>query len=417
MDRFTINELKKKIVKLTLAYSVCRELTSVRELGRLLELLVDMVTSHLRVEMGSIMLVDKMQKELRIKAARGLEKEIVRRTRVKMGEGISGWVAKEVKPLLIEDITKHPKFKKRDGKYRTDSLLTVPLVAEDEVIGVLNVNNKANGKKFDKEDLDTLITIANQAALLIKNSQTYEEMKRLDTIKSEFVSIVSHELRTPLTAVRESLALLLDKIPGKINKDQEQLLHVAQDNIDRLNRLVTNLLDSSQMESGKMAMKREFVDIVGLIYEVVDSFKASARKKRLTLQSSLADDVKGIWADSDRLAQVLDNLISNAVKYTPERGHIEVRLQRKDKAIEIVIRDTGKGIRQEDKEKIFDKFSQLSFKDGKIVSTGLGLAITKDIIELHRGSIAVDSKVGKGSTFTITLPMDLRSEVGAAKEG
>jgi len=410
IDKLEIGELKKKIIRLSLAYEINQEAGPVNELEKLVKLLMERVISVLKVEIGSLMLVDKIQKQLSIKAAKGLKEEVIKETKVKFGEGISGWVAKEAKPLLIKDLSKDARFKKRGGKYSTDSLLTVPLMAAGELIGVLNVNNKTTKNVFDKDDMDMLLTIANHAALLIKNSQKYERLKKLSRVKSDFVSVVSHELRTPLATIKESLAILLEKIPGQINKKQEKVLTLAKRNIDRLNRLVTNLLDLSKLEAGKMEMRRGFVDITLLMKEAVSTFEPKARQKSLSLKVYLADDIKGIWADSDKIAQVFNNLLSNAVKYTQKGGKISIILKKKSnkKSIEIIVKDTGKGIKKENINKVFDKFSRVSFKDGNIVSTGLGLAITKEIVESHRGNIFVESKLGKGSKFVVDLPMDLR---------
>jgi len=411
IDKMEINELKKRIVNLTLAYQISQELLSTNELEKLLAVLLDRVSSVLRVEIGSLMLVDKMQKELRIKAAKGLKEEIIRQTKVKLGEGISGWVAKELKPLLIEDLAKYPQFTKRGGKYSTDSLLTVPLIAGKELIGVLNVNNKATREVFTKDDLNRLITIGNQAALLIKDSREYEEMKRLNDVKSDFVSIVSHELRTPLATVKEGLSLLLDGAIGKISKKQEEVLAISKQNIDRLSRLITDMLDLSKMEAGRIKIKREFIDIKAIINQVVKSFKPTTDKKEISLTAHIDNDIKGVWGDADRITEVLTNLIGNAVKFTKKGDKINVTLKEKTGSIDIVVKDTGSGIEAEELDKVFDKFSQTSFKDSKVVSTGLGLSITKEIVELHKGNISVESKVGQGSAFTVNLPIDLRTRI------
>lgn len=416
INKLDVADIKQKIQKLTLLCQINQELAPVRELQSMLDTFIDKVISILKVEIGSLMLFDKMQNELRIKAARGLKEEIVRRAKIKLGEGISGWVAREAQPLLVEDISKDPRFKKRHGKkYSTNSLLTVPLIASGEVIGVLNVNNKVTKKVFNKKDLNILMAIANQAAVHIKNSREYERVARLNELKSEFVSVVSHELRNPLSAIKDAMHLLLDRIPGKINKKQEELLTLTRDNIDRLSRIVTGLLDLSRMEAEKTELKREFVDIVRVVKAAVNSFKPAAAKKSISLTAHIKCSTKGMWADSDRISQVLANLIGNAVKYTPGGGKIDVMLKKKGRSIEIAVKDTGRGISEEDLPRVFEKFTHLSVEDGNIISTGLGLSITKDIVELHKGSITVESKLRKGSQFIVNLPMDLR--VVSGKKG
>ena len=231
-----------------------------------------------------------------------------------------------------------------------------------------------------------------------------KELRKLDQLKRDFISTVSHELRTPLAITKEGISLILDKIPGKINEQQEKILSTARSNIDRLARIIDELLDVSKIEAGKVELKRGLVDIAGLIRQVASSFELNLKEKNLELKINVPEKQIDAFVDPDKLIQVFTNLIGNALKFT-DRGYIEISLQEKEKEIECVVADTGLGISEEDLPKVFSKFEQFGRLPGPgEKGTGLGLAITKGIIELHGGKIRVESKLGQGAKFSFILP-------------
>lgn len=231
-----------------------------------------------------------------------------------------------------------------------------------------------------------------------------KELQKLDKLKDDFISAVSHELRTPLAITKEGLSLILDRVPGDITQKQEKILSVARDNIERLGRLINNLLDISKIESGKIVLKRKMVDINKIIEDIASSFESKAEAKGLMLKTSLPEGALEIYADADKLTQVFTNLIGNAMKFT-EKGHIGISVKDSDTEFECVVSDTGKGISKEDIPKVFSKFQQFGRTAGAgEKGTGLGLSISKGIVELHKGRIWVDSDLGKGTEFTFTLP-------------
>ena len=231
-----------------------------------------------------------------------------------------------------------------------------------------------------------------------------KELKKLDQLKTDFISTVSHELRTPLAITKEGISLILDKIPGEINEKQEKILSTARSNIDRLARIIDDLLDVSKIEAGKVELKRELVDIAGLIRQAAFSFELNLKEKNLELKINVPEKQIDAFVDPDKLTQVLTNLIGNALKFT-DRGYIEISLQEKEKEIACIVADTGLGISEEDLPKVFSKFEQFGRLPGPgEKGTGLGLAITKGIIELYGGKIWVESKLGQGTKFTFTLP-------------
>ena len=231
-----------------------------------------------------------------------------------------------------------------------------------------------------------------------------EELKKLDQLKNDFISTVSHELRTPLSISREGISLLLDHIPGEINKKQEQILTTAKDNIDRLARIINDLLDISKIESGRVELKRSLVNFSSLIKHVAYSFELKVRNKGLRLKAVFPEDPIEIFVDSDKIIQVLTNLVGNALKFT-EKGSIEIMAEENESALKCSVSDTGVGIAKEYIPKVFEKFQQFGRTAGAgEKGTGLGLAIAKKIVEMHNGKIEMESEVGKGTKFTFSLP-------------
>jgi signal transduction histidine kinase len=259
---------------------------------------------------------------------------------------------------------------------------------------------------FEKEKLLRLSQSEELIALIdqVKTEKVrVEELRRLDRLKSDFISTVSHELRTPLSITKLGISLVLNRTTGDINEKQKDVLSDAKNNIDRLARIIDDLLDISKIEAGKVKLERELVNISGLIRQVVSSFEGHLKGKNLELKVNIPEKQIDAHVDLDKITQVFTNLIGNALKFT-DKGYIEISLQEKEEEIECVVADTGVGISEEDLPRVFGKFEQF----GRLLGpgekgTGLGLAITKGIIELHGGKISLESKLGQGSKFTFSL--------------
>ena len=238
------------------------------------------------------------------------------------------------------------------------------------------------------------------------------ESKKIEELQNKFVSHVSHELRTPLTAMKEFMALLIDEIPGKLNEEQSEYCQRVSSNIDRLTRIIENLLLISSVDEGKIFLEKQLVDIKDLINQVCETLKITAEKKKIRIKTVSEANPPRIYADSDRIVQVLTNLIYNSIKFTQEGGEITVGIRDRGDKIIFWVKDNGIGISPEDQERIFDRFQQIRGRQsfGR-QGSGLGLAISRDIVSLHRGEIWVESRVGEGSTFTISLPKALAPKV------
>ena len=229
--------------------------------------------------------------------------------------------------------------------------------------------------------------------------------KEVDQMKTEFISTVSHELRTPLTTMKEFVSIVLDGIPGKINKDQKEYLSIVKGNIDRLARIIASLLDISRIEARRVELRKALVNIKDLAGGVVVALKSRADAKHIILKTSFPRAFSDVYVDPDRITQVFTNLIDNAIKFTPEKGRIAVELRARKKELECSVSDTGVGIAPEDRDRVFERFRQIGRTAGAgAKGTGLGLPIIKELVQMHNGRIWVESEVGKGSKFTFTIP-------------
>jgi diguanylate cyclase (GGDEF)-like protein len=232
------------------------------------------------------------------------------------------------------------------------------------------------------------------------------ERHRSDRLKDEFVSTVSHELRTPLATVREFTAILSDEISGPLTHDQREYLAIIKLNIERLTRMIDNLLDMAKIEAGHVILNKGVLEIPALIEQTAQSLRPLANNKRIELVLDVPPGLPTLFADGDKITQVLINLISNAIKFTPGSGRVTVRVAEEPNDLVFSIQDTGVGILPEDLPRLFEKFQQVHGALGERGSkgTGLGLAISKRLVELHGGRIAAASTPGKGSAFTFALP-------------
>ncbi len=233
------------------------------------------------------------------------------------------------------------------------------------------------------------------------------ELKKLDQLKSDFIASVSHEIRTPLNAVKESISLVLDGIADPKQEKGKRILQIGNRNIERLTIMINDLLDFAKIEAGKMRLHFAFCDLQTLIDEVVIAFHAACENKKVKLVFAPPENPPVVYADAERIIQVLNNLVGNAIKFTPENGRITISYQEiSGEMIQVTVADTAAGIPKEDQARVFERFEQLENSNLERGSrgTGLGLSICKELIKLHHGKIWVESESGKGSRFIFTVP-------------
>jgi len=290
------------------------------------------------------------------------------------------------------------------------AVLIAPLLWLDRTAGLLVVRRKEPGA-FPKTTVDLIKTFAAQSAQAIQNARLFSELheKSLQLEiesrhKSQFLANMSHELRTPLNAILGYTELVLDRIYGDIPDRMRGVMERVQVNGRHLLGLINDVLDLAKIEAGQLTLEMAEYAMKEVVEGVLDAVEPLAGEKRITLRSEISPDLPAGWGDERRLAQVLMNLIGNAIKFT-DAGEVSIRASTLDEQLLVAVRDTGSGISEADQGRIFDEFQQA---DSSLIrrkgGTGLGLSIAKRIIEMHGGSIWVESALGEGSTFSFTLP-------------
>jgi len=289
-------------------------------------------------------------------------------------------------------------------------VLAVPLLRENHLLGALAVNRNSVGA-FAPEVIELLKTLATQSALAIQNARLFREIEQksreLETAsghKSEFLANMSHELRTPLNAIIGFSEVLSERMFGDINDKQAEYLGDILESGRHLLSLINDILDLSKIEAGRMELELNEFQLPDAIENALSLVKERAHRREIALVRTIDDHLGVIRADERKVKQVMLNLLSNALKFTPEGGRIDVRAQVHDGETEISVTDTGVGIAPEDQGAIFEEFRQVGTASKKVDGTGLGLAISRKFVELHGGRIWVESQVGKGSRFAFTLP-------------
>jgi len=232
-----------------------------------------------------------------------------------------------------------------------------------------------------------------------------EKLKETMEIKAQFIATVSHELRTPLAAMKEGIAIVLDEITGKLNEKQQKFLDIAKRNADRLGFLIDDVLDFQKFDEGKMQLVLQTNNVKEVVLEAYEIMSLAAKKKGIDLLLEFTDELPEVKFDRGKIIQAVTNLINNAIKFTPQEGQISLKVMHQAEELVISVSDTGLGIPKDQIPKIFERFYRVSHPGKEVKGTGLGLAIVKKIVMLHGGRIEVESEVGRGTTFTVFLPL------------
>ena len=411
-------ELTRSVGELEALGDVGQAVSSTLDLATVLSTIVSRATQLAGMDSGAIYEYDEIREEFYLHTADRLPDELIdalRATPIRKGEGALGRLAVTGEPVEIRDIADEAVYQSRVREillrlgYR--SLLAVPLLREDHLLGGLVVNRSMAGE-FSPQVIDLLKTFATQSALAIQNARLFREIedkgRQLEAAsrhKSEFLANMSHELRTPLNAIIGFSEVLSERMFGEINDKQAEYLGDILESGRHLLSLINDILDLSKIEAGRMELEPGDVDLRSLIENALILVRERALRCAIQLGRTIDSRIGTIRADERKVKQVLLNLLSNALKFTPEGGRIAVRADVQDGAVKVSVRDTGVGIAPADQQAVFEEFRQVGAAARKVEGTGLGLAISRKFIELHGGEIWVESELGSGSTFSFTLPL------------
>jgi len=427
-----------------------RELAALKDLDSLISKMAHTIQEVLYVSKISVVLWDR--KEQRFKIVKGEMKE---------GEDpitpdfpFLSWMKEQDRVIEFDEIELDPKYESMRSLAQSyfkkfDAKIALPLIHDGKLIGLVNLGEKDNLKAFSGMDLDFLSNLRAEASIALSNSllyddvskmseelrrwagelerkvdertrelaeskhqleESYQKLQELDQIKSKFFANISHELRTPITLILAPTEMMLNRNLGKLTKDQEKYLTIMQTNSLRLLKLINNLLDLAKIDAGKMELYYNRADFSTYVSGVVFSVSPMAEKKSLALRFTSDEGIPEFFFDADKIEKVILNLVFNALKFT-ERGEIAVSCTYQENQVLVKVSDTGIGIPKEHMPKLFSRFSQAdSSSSRRYEGTGIGLALAKELVELHHGKIWAESEEGRGTTFFFTIPIYTRLE-------
>lgn len=378
---------------------ISRILSSTLNIEILLEQIVRAAAELTDSKAASILLVDKLTDTLRFEAAIDVTGFSLSSIEVPREGSIAGWVVTHGEPLLIADVSVEPRWASQVDEasgFVTRNLLGVPMSAHDRVIGVLEAVNKIDDRAYTDEDVNTLTTLAAQAAIAIENARLFQQ--------SDLIAEMVHELRTPLAAISATTHILVH--PDLPEERHNELVEMIEQEAKRLTRMTSEFLNLARLESGRSHIARIPVDTIDLVRECVQMVAQQANDRNIHLSMNIGPmPMPNILGDREKLKQVILNLLTNAIKYNRTDGKVFVTTESIENSIAISVQDMGCGISEDNLPHIFKKFYRVADTEGYTQGTGLGLAIAKRIIEAHGGEVSAESVYGEGSTFRFTLPI------------
>jgi len=380
---------------------ISRDLASTLDLDTLLDDIVRAAADITRAEAASILLYDDTARQLYFQVATNIDEPTMRGLIVPLDKSIAGWVVTNRKSARIDDAHKDERHfgeVEQTVGYSTRSMLAIPLITKNKVVGVLEVLNKKKGR-FTDPDESMLSVLGAQAAVAIENARLFQQ--------SDLISEFVHELRTPLASLSTATYLLLR--PEMSREQRDQIVNNIHNETLRLNSLASSFLDLARLESGRVQFRKSRFSVGDLLYESRDVMMSKAQETNIQIRVDVPNEMPLMEADRDKIKQVLLNLLSNALKYNRPNGIVVISGNFDSADISVAIQDTGMGIPDESIPHLFEKFYRVREHEGKATGTGLGLSISKQIIQGHNGRIEVKSKVGVGTSFTIYIPRSTKT--------
>ena len=402
---------------------VCRNLSANLDYEPLLQSIIEVASELTRSESSSIMVYEQETQSLRFVAAPFHVIDSLKTINIPLDRSVAGTVFTSAQPMALHHAERDNRiFRMVDKELNenTNSLLAVPLMFRGIVIGVIEAMNKLNNAHYTEEDIIILETLASQAAIAIQNhrvlddsQKSYRKVMELDRMKSDFVAIFSHELRTPLGVVLGHASLLQESVDKEMRDEVDVIVRSSM----RLKEILDQFSNIDQIELGLTHLHRTRVAIAPLILEVVGAFQDLANEKMITIKIDIPQ--KGLLfveGDAEKIGIALRNLVKNALTFSNEGGQMRVRAEEVPGYVKISVIDNGLGIPASEQEKIFQRFYQVEKHMTRTHGgMGLGLSITKDMVEMHGGRIWVESVEGKGSRFTFLLPLNAAQVTAALR--
>ena len=438
LDRLYENnkELSKSLYQLNVLYNTSSQFAGTLNTDKLYDIMIEAMEKTLSFDISSVLVFSSSSKPVfNLNTMYMPSENLVNALKIRSLLNYKSMFSNFEIPRIFEyndiEVFQKTKQMRSNQVFGLESIsfdsLFAPIKVGDDFFGVVELFRKI---PFTQEDVTCFQAITHQVALPLRSAKLYEEititnkkLEKLEKLKSEFVSIVSHELRTPLTPINNSLEIVLNEQAGAISPEAKNFISMAKRNIQRLSGIIEDLLDLSRIQTGKLDFKYKLVDITPSLELLQKTFLQVAIQKNIKIDLKINDKLPEIYADIRRIEQIFSNLVTNALKFTQDGGTISVEAGITDakdidlnklvmskivpsgKYVKISVKDTGIGIKKDDIPKIFDKFSQIeSSLNRNKGGVGLGLTITKQLIDSHLGAIWVESEEKKGSCFNVILP-------------
>ena len=412
-----ITNLKREQEKIAILREIDKAITSTLEPKAVLTLLLEKIGALLPYSAAAVMLLNKATGELEPEAVWNINEQRWKKhmTQIRAGSFLGKRILETRTPLAIANLHTdprplHPEFFRQEGLV---SYLGIPLIAKDQPLGTLTIYSKKE-HEFTQEEVEFLTTLAGQASIAIHNAELYEEttklasdLSRSNSVKDEFLSVMSHELRTPLNVVMGYAAMMKDGVLGDVNPKQEDALGKILGRVNDQLAMINNILYATSIEATKIPVERQAVIPADLFHDLESTYFASTLSPDLTLSWDCPPGLPILETDRAKLKQILQNLIDNAIKFTGKgKITLSARHDPETETVRLRVADTGEGIPADMITAIFEKFRQLDSSETRPYGgVGMGLYIVKKFTEMLGGKIEVESEVGKGSTFTVRLPL------------
>lgn len=400
-----------------------RSIGNSQDLESLLLSMTEVACDLTASEMASVMLYEHETDLLKFVVGPINQRERLKRMRVPVEKSLAGHVYKTSKPIILDHAENDPRIFREVEKelgFTTKSVAAVPLLFHGETVGVFEALNKRDGQAYTAEDLTVLETLASQAAVAILSNILFDEVRRafqevdeLERMKSNFIAITSHELRTPLGLVLGHATFLNELID---DPELKQQLDVIIRSANRLKSIIENLSNVNDYQTGISRLRHRTLSINQVVAGVVNSQMKNAQEKHIAISTRVPEIELVVDADEEKISLALNNLVSNAISFTDSGGQILVMAERLPGYVQVSVIDNGIGIPAKDLPRVFDRFFQVqSHLTRRHGGMGLGLSVSKAMVELHKGQIWVESAEGKGSKFTFILPLQKSNETQLPK--